>query len=111
MTRAALVLAAVAALAALPASHALAATEQRCGAASSALTAAQDVRAIEVSCVQARRFARRFTARNGRNEVCDLAKRSCVLDRYTCHSSFLGNSGTRVRCAKGTKKIRFFYGA
>jgi hypothetical protein len=106
--RLAVVLAAALALAF--AAAAPAATERRCGVAGSAFDAPQDVRALKVSCPTARRFARKHSRNNGRNDVCDLAKPSCRLDGWVCKRTFFGNSGTRVRCIKGAGRIRFFYG-
>jgi hypothetical protein len=86
------------------------ATEHSCGVAGPGLQAAQGVHATGVSCTAARRLARRHSVRNGRNDACDLAKVSCRLDGYTCRRTFFGNSGTRVRCTQGAKRVRFFYG-
>ena len=86
------------------------ATEHSCGVAGTRFQTAQGVHATGVSCTAARRLARRHSMRNGRNDTCDLAKPSCRLDGYTCRRTFFGNSGTRVRCAKGAKRVRFFYG-
>lgn len=89
---------------------ATAAREHSCGAAGADFFAAQGVYATGVSCTAARRLARRHSRMNGRNDVCALAKPSCRLDGYTCRRTFFGNSGTRVRCTKGAKRVRFFYG-
>jgi hypothetical protein len=85
-------------------------TEHRCGDVRGAVDAPQDVRALGVSCTAARRLAARHSRHSGRNEVCALAKPSCGLDGWTCRRTFFGNSGTRVRCTKGDRRVRFFYG-
>jgi hypothetical protein len=88
-----------------------AATEHRCGAADKGdLLGAQDVRAKGIGCTSARRLARHHSDTSGRDGDCSLAKSSCRLDGYTCRRSFFGNSGTRVRCSKGGKRVRFLYG-
>jgi hypothetical protein len=92
------------------ATSATGATEHSCGAAGTDFLAAQGVYATGVSCTAARRLARRHSRMNGRIDVCALAKPSCRLDGYTCRRTFFGNSGTRVRCTKGAKRVRFFYG-
>ncbi|MEA2144404.1 MAG: hypothetical protein QOI64_2834 [Solirubrobacteraceae bacterium] len=94
----------------LPATGATGATEHSCGAAGTGFDAPQGVYAGGVSCVSARRLARRHSRMNGRNDGCDLAKASCRLDGYVCRRTFFGNSGTRVRCTKAAKRVRFFYG-
>lgn len=95
--------------AALPTAHA--ATERRCGDVPGAVDAPQDVRALRTSCAVARRLAAHHSRRSGRNEVCALAKPSCRLDGWTCRRTFFGNSGTRVRCTRGDRRVRFFYGS
>jgi hypothetical protein len=55
-------------------------------------------------------LARRHERTSGRGERCDLAEPSCRLDGYSCRRTFLGNSGTRVRCTRGEARVRFFYG-
>lgn len=96
-------------LVALPAAQAR--TERRCGDVRGAVDAPQDVRALGVSCTTARRLAAHHTRTSGRNEQCALAKPSCRLDGWTCRRTFFGNSGTRVRCTKGDRRVRFFYGS
>ena len=102
-------LTALAALA-LAASTARAAAEKRCGDLSSAPDTAQDIRALGVSCATARSIARSHHRRLDRGEQCDLRKASCMLAGFTCRRTFFGNSGTRVRCTSGPKRVRFFYG-
>src|SRR3954452_1949777 len=107
------VLAAVAILAALAfAAPAQATTERACGdiGTLSQPDAPQAVKALHTSCRNARRLARRHWHRVGDGERCDLAKRSCTLGAFTCRRTFFGNSGTRVRCTAGNRRVRFFYG-
>jgi hypothetical protein len=92
------------------ATSATGATEHSCGAAGTDFLAAQGVYATGVSCIAARGLARRHSRMYGRNDVCALDKPSCLVDVYPCRLSFFGNSGTRVRCTKGAKRVRFFYG-
>ena len=94
--------------AAAPASSAL--PERRCGDVAGPPSAPQGVVATGVSCATAKRLARRHAARTGRGERCDLRKASCRLDGWRCRRTFFGNSGTRVRCARGAARVRFFYG-
>ncbi len=103
------ILATLAALA-IAASTARAAAEKRCGDLSNAPDSAQDIRALGVSCATARSIARRHHRRIDAGEACDLRKASCVLSGFTCRRTFFGNSGTRVRCTSGPKRVRFFYG-
>ena len=102
-------LAALAALALAPA-LARAAAEKRCGDLSKAPDTAQDIRALGVSCTSARSIARSHHRQVGAGERCDLRKSSCTLSGFTCRRTFFGNSGTRVRCMNGPKRVRFFYG-
>src|SRR3954466_1052307 len=102
-------LAALAALALAPA-LARAAGEKRCGDLSNAPDTAQDIRALGVSCTTARAIARGHHRQLDAGERCDLRKSSCTLSGYTCRRTFFGNSGTRVRCTNGPKRVRFFYG-
>jgi hypothetical protein len=97
-------------LLAVAAPAASAAPERRCGDLPGAADAPQDIRAAGVSCRRARSLARSHARHSGRGERCDLAKASCVLDGYRCHRTFFGNAGTRVRCTKGAKRVRFFFG-
>src|SRR3954462_341791 len=103
-----LVLAALLALAAATAAPAT--TEKRCGDVPGAVDAPQDVRALHVTCRRARALAKKHSLNSGRPDVCSLAAPKCVLDGWTCRRRFFGNSGTRVRCSKGIKRVRFFYG-
>ena len=103
-------LAALAALAALTPALARAAAEKRCGDLNSAPDTAQDIRALGVSCANARSLARSHRRQLHAGEKCDLRKSSCTLSGYTCRRTFFGNSGTRVRCTNGPKRVRFFYG-
>ena len=97
-------------LAGATATAAGAAGERRCGDAGSAPDAPQDVRATGVSCSHARSLARAHSRQNLRGQHCDLAKASCRLQGYTCTRTFFGDSGTRVRCSDGPRRVRFFYG-
>jgi hypothetical protein len=102
----------VAALAALALAPALAraATEQRCGDVTNAPDTAQDVRALGVSCATARSIARTHFHSVQRDGKCNLANASCTIRGYTCRRTFFGNSGSRIRCTNGPKRVRFFYG-
>jgi hypothetical protein len=102
-------LAALAALALAPA-LARAASEKRCGDLSTAPDTAQDIRALGISCAKARSIARSHHRQVGAGERCDLRKSSCTLSGFTCRRTFFGNSGTRVRCTSGPKRVRFYYG-
>jgi hypothetical protein len=112
---AALVLAALALTLALSASSPAAAVEveNRCGDVVKAgfFDTPQAVKALGVSCRRAKRIATRHWRTSGRNEHCDLAKPSCTIQGWTCRRHFFGNSGTRVRCASGNRRVRWFYGA
>jgi len=103
-------LAALAALAAIAPALARAAAERRCGDLSQAPDTAQDIRALGVTCTKARSLARSHHRQIGAGERCDLRRSSCTLSGYTCRRTFFGNSGTRVRCTHGPKRVRFFYG-
>jgi hypothetical protein len=103
-------LAALAALAAVAPALARAAAERHCGDLSHAPDTAQDIRALGVSCTSARSLARSHRRQVGAGERCDLKKSSCTLSGYRCRRTFFGNSGTRVRCTNGPKRVRFFYG-
>jgi hypothetical protein len=92
------------------AARADAASEKRCGDVSKAPDTAQDVRALNVSCRSALSLARSHMKSVHAGQHCDLRKKSCTLRGYTCRRPFFGNSGTRVRCTKGTHRVRFFYG-
>jgi hypothetical protein len=108
------VLLALVALAVLAATATAApAVENRCGdvVVKGLFDTPQDVRALGVSCRRAKRLARHHYRSSGRNETCDLAKPSCRLDGWTCRRTFFGNSGTRVRCTSGERRVRWFYGA
>ena len=70
----------------------------------------QDVRALGVSCRRARRLARQHYRSIGLRERCDLYKSVCVIDGWTCRRTFFGDSGTRVRCTSGERRVRWFYG-
>ncbi len=102
-------LAALAALALAPA-LARAAAEKRCGDLSNAPDTTQDIRALGVSCATARSIARTHLNSVDRDGKCKLATPSCTIRGYTCRRTFFGNSGTRVRCTNGPKRVRFFYG-
>jgi hypothetical protein len=102
-------LAALAALA-IVASTAHAAAEKRCGDLNNAPDTAQDIRALGVSCSTAKSIARSHRRQVHSGEKCDLRKASCTISGYTCRRTFFGNSGTRVRCTNGPKRVRFFYG-
>jgi hypothetical protein len=103
-------LAALAALAAIAPALARAAAERRCGDLSMAPDTAQDIRALGVTCTKARSLARSHHLQVGAGERCDLRRSSCTLSGYACRRTFFGNSGTRVRCTNGPKRVRFFYG-
>jgi hypothetical protein len=103
------ILAALAALA-LAASTAHAAAEKRCGDLNNAPDTAQDIRALGVSCSKARSIARTHRRTLHAGQACDLKKPSCTVSGFTCRRTFFGNSGTRVRCTNGPKRVRFFYG-
>jgi hypothetical protein len=107
-----LLTATIAAVAAIAAGPAYAATTRHCGdiATQSRPDAPQNVRALGTSCATARRLARRHYHRIGDGERCDLSRASCTLGAWTCRRSFFGNSGTRVRCSRGADRVRFFYG-
>jgi hypothetical protein len=103
------ILAALAALALAPA-VARATAEKRCGDLSATPDTAQDIRALGLSCSAARTLARSHHRQIDAGERCDLRKSSCTITGYTCRRTFFGNSGTRVRCTHGPKRVRFFYG-
>ena len=112
MTRAhVLVLTAVVALLLVAVPAAPAATEKACDDVPGAVDAPQDVRALNVGCTAARRLAKWHSNHSGRNERCSLAKKACTHDGWRCTRTFFGNSGTRVRCTKGSARVRFFYGS
>jgi hypothetical protein len=88
-----------------------AATERACGDVAGSVQPPQDVRAVGVGCVAARRLARHHWRQSGRYDHCSLGKKACRLDGWRCTRRFFGNSGTRVRCTKGAARVRFFYGS
>jgi hypothetical protein len=104
------VLAALAALVLAAPALARAAAEKHCGDLNNAPDTAQDIRALGVSCAKARSIARSHRRQVHAGEKCDLKKPSCTISGYTCRRTFFGNSGTRVRCTNGPKRVRFFYG-
>ena len=110
MRRTILLFAALAACCAAPAS---AHDEKSCGDLPGAVDAPQDVRVAGTTCAVGKALARRHATMSGRNERCDLAKRSCVLTGWRCTRTFFGNSGTRVRCRRGNThaRARWFYGS
>jgi hypothetical protein len=68
------------------------------------------VKAEHTTCAEAKRVARKHYRRIGDGKSCNLKNASCVVLGFTCRRSFFGNSGTRVRCAKGEARVRFIYG-
>jgi hypothetical protein len=102
-------LAALAALALAPA-LARAAAEKRCGDVTNAPDTAQDVRALGISCATARSIARTHFRSVRRDGKCNLGNASCTIRGYTCRRTPFGNSGNRIRCTNGPKRVRFFYG-
>jgi hypothetical protein len=103
-------LAALAALVLAAPALARAAAEKRCGDVTNAPDTAQDVRALGVSCATARSIARTHFHSVQRNGKCNLANASCSFRGYTCRRTPFGNSGNRIRCTSGPKRVRFFYG-
>jgi hypothetical protein len=85
--------------------------ERRCGDIITRPDAPQRIRAEGVGC----RFALSLAARHYRSVErrgrCRLRRPSCRLSGYRCRRAFFGNSGTRVRCRRGERSVRFVYGA
>jgi hypothetical protein len=110
---AALLLAALALTVALSATAtAGSAVETRCGdiVKKDVFDTPQDVRALGVSCKRAKKLARHHYRVDGLHEQCDLYRKTCKLDGFTCRHTFFGDSGTRVKCTSGNRRVRWFYG-
>src|SRR3954468_2082699 len=94
--------------AATAASTAQAATFKSCGDAKPSKGYAyfdypMNVKARGVNCFTAKLLAGRHM------DTCDLDRAKCQIDFWTCKRSFFGNSGTRVRCAYGARRVKFIY--
>jgi hypothetical protein len=103
-------IAALAALVLAAPALARAAAEKRCGDVTDAPDTAQDVRALNVTCATARSIARTHFHSVRRDGKCNLGNSSCTIRGYTCRRTPFGNSGNRIRCTNGPKRVRFFYG-
>jgi hypothetical protein len=101
---------AIALVVAAPAEASTAGGERRCGSILTRPDAPQRIRAEGVGC----RFAVSLAARHYRSVErggrCRLRRPSCRIGRYRCRRTFFGNSGTRVRCRRGERSVRFIYG-
>jgi hypothetical protein len=92
--------------AATAASTASAAGYKSCGD----IGATQHVRAHGLTCFAARAVAERHSDTSIPGGACDLAKRKCHIDFFTCKRTFFGNSGTRITCSYDGRRVKFFYG-
>jgi hypothetical protein len=88
-----------------------AAADTPCGDILTRPDAPQRIRADGVGCERARVLAVRHYRSVERGGRCRLKRPSCRLSGYRCRRTFFGNSGTRVRCARGERRVRFVYGA
>jgi hypothetical protein len=101
---------AIAIVAAAPAEAAAAGGERFCGSILTRPDAPQRIRAQGVGCRFALTLAVRHYRSVERGGRCRLGRPSCRLGRYRCRRAFFGNSGTRVRCRRGERLVRFVYG-
>ena len=101
-----LVLFGVMVAAATAASSASAATYKSCGD----IAATQHVRAHKLTCFAARAVAERHSDTSIPGGACDLSRRTCHIDFFTCKRTFFGTGGTRVKCSYDGRWVKFYYG-